>query len=74
MQRAPGRLAQLTMFTALGIAAVFATIAISAQDRAPADEARAVGFLVREVPKWKTENDCYSCHNNGDAARALILA
>ena len=41
---------------------------------APAAEARAVAFLVREVPRWKAENDCYSCHNNGDAARALIAA
>jgi squalene cyclase len=40
----------------------------------PADEARAVAYLVREVPRWKQENDCYSCHNNGDAARALIVA
>ena len=40
----------------------------------PAEEARAVAFLKREVPKWKAENDCYSCHNNGDAARALIVA
>ncbi len=37
-------------------------------------EARAVAFLTREVPRWKAENDCYSCHNNGDAARALIAA
>ena len=29
---------------------------------------------MREVPRWKAENDCYSCHNNGDAARALIAA
>ena len=41
---------------------------------ASAPESRAVAFLVREVPRWKTENDCYSCHNNGDAARALIAA
>ena len=37
-------------------------------------EARAVSFLAREVPRWKAENDCYSCHNNGDAARALLVA
>src|SRR5262245_15306064 len=37
-------------------------------------EARAVTFLTREVPRWKSENDCYSCHNNGDAARALLVA
>jgi hypothetical protein len=35
---------------------------------------RAVDFLAREVPRWKQEHDCYSCHNNGDAARALIAA
>ena len=34
-------------------------------------EARAVAFLVREVPSWSVENKCYSCHNNGDAARAI---
>ena len=37
-------------------------------------EARAIAFLSREVPRWKRENDCYSCHNNGDAARALLTA
>jgi hypothetical protein len=30
--------------------------------------------LTREVPRWRTEHPCYSCHNNGDAARALITA
>lgn len=37
-------------------------------------EARAVAFLSREVPKWAKENACYSCHNNGDGARALFVA
>jgi len=37
-------------------------------------EARAVAYLVREVPSWRREHPCYSCHNNGDAARALIAA
>jgi hypothetical protein len=37
-------------------------------------EARAVAFLSREVPRWPRENHCYSCHNNGDAARALYQA
>ena len=44
------------------------------QSAASSPEARAVAFLSREVPRWKAENDCYSCHNNGDAARALIAA
>lgn len=37
-------------------------------------EARAVAYLVREVPRWSPENKCFSCHNNGDAARALFTA
>ncbi len=35
---------------------------------------RALAFLGREVPLWRTENHCFSCHNNGDAARALYAA
>jgi hypothetical protein len=42
--------------------------------RGPAPEARALAFLAREVPRWAAENKCYSCHNNGDAARALYAA
>jgi hypothetical protein len=34
----------------------------------------ALRFLKAEVPRWARENHCYSCHNNGDAARALYLA
>src|ERR1039457_2260423 len=34
----------------------------------------ALAFLSREVPRWPQENHCYSCHNNGDAARALYVA
>jgi len=43
------------------------------RQRHPTDaaEARAVEFLVREVPAWSKNNGCFSCHNNGDAARAL---
>jgi hypothetical protein len=37
-------------------------------------EARAVAFLSAEVPRWSRENRCFSCHNNGDAARALYQA
>src|SRR6185436_7234194 len=37
-------------------------------------EARAVTYLAAEVPRWRREHPCYSCHNNGDAARALIAA
>jgi hypothetical protein len=39
-----------------------------------AAESRAVAYLVDEVPRWSRENKCYSCHNDGDAARALYTA
>jgi hypothetical protein len=35
---------------------------------------RALAYLSREVPAWASNHDCYSCHNNGDAARALLAA
>lgn len=41
---------------------------------ADSPERRAVAYLSREVPRWFAENRCYSCHNNGDAARALYAA
>lgn len=58
--------------------------ALSAQTRkdATADKAdpvaaaisRGVAYLTKEVPKWKAQHPCYSCHNNGDATRALLVA
>jgi len=41
---------------------------------AASPEQRAIEFLSREVPRWQSENHCYSCHNNGDGARALYAA
>ncbi|HEU0005210.1 MAG TPA: prenyltransferase/squalene oxidase repeat-containing protein [Terriglobia bacterium] len=43
-------------------------------DAGKAAEVRAVEFLKREVPAWSKNNGCFSCHNNGDAARALYKA
>jgi Squalene-hopene cyclase C-terminal domain len=37
-------------------------------------EERASAYLACEVPRWKRENHCYSCHNNGDGTRALLEA
>src|SRR5689334_7947501 len=34
----------------------------------------ALAFLSREAARWEPENHCFSCHNNGDAARALFRA
>ena len=41
---------------------------------AQSPEQRAVDYLARETPRWSKENGCFSCHNNGDAARALYAA
>ncbi|HEV8147307.1 MAG TPA: hypothetical protein VGP79_13035 [Bryobacteraceae bacterium] len=42
--------------------------------RAQTPEQRAIDYLRVEVPRWSRENGCFSCHNNGDAARALFAA
>lgn len=34
----------------------------------------AIAYLSLEVPAWSREANCFSCHNNGDAARALYMA
>src|SRR5258706_12354978 len=41
---------------------------------AESPEQKAVRYLTVEVPRWSRENRCFSCHNNGDAARALFAA
>ena len=58
------------------LALVLLSPVLSVAQPAPADspEARAVSYLSKEVPKWHTTNGCYSCHNNGDGARALLMA
>lgn len=33
-----------------------------------------MAYLSAEVPRWRREHACYSCHNNGDATRALLAA
>ena len=40
----------------------------------PTAEDRAIAFLSREAPRWSRDNGCFSCHNNGDGARALYAA
>jgi hypothetical protein len=54
---------------------IFPAARVAAADEPPATaESRALAFLAREVPLWSKENKCFSCHNNGDAARALYQA
>ncbi|HTM51767.1 MAG TPA: hypothetical protein VL285_23895 [Bryobacteraceae bacterium] len=52
--------------------AALAALAANAAD--PTPEQRAVAYLAVEVPRWPAENGCFSCHNNGDSARALYTA
>jgi squalene cyclase len=65
--------AAASVFVATVASVAFAQpVAGSLQASAP--EARAVTYLAAEVPKWRREHPCYSCHNNGDAVRALLAA
>jgi hypothetical protein len=81
-RRAVARLAARGLAAGLVGAAVAGTIAARGPRgrgaeqpaRTGAAEARAVAYLAREVPAWRREHPCYSCHNNGDAARALVAA
>ncbi len=49
-------------------------LAMPAFAAGPTAEERAIAFLSREVPRWSRENRCFSCHNDGDGARALYVA
>jgi len=67
------------VFARLNIATVVATaLMVTSNSRAadPGTEGtrRAVAFLVQEVPAWPQQNNCFSCHNNGDGFRALTVA
>ncbi len=58
----------------IGILLATTGIAALCGHRAPGPEERAIAYLARETPRWHRENRCYSCHNNGDGARALYAA
>lgn len=54
--------------------ALLLAVLSSASCAASTPESRAAAFLSREVREWPAKNKCFSCHNNGDAARALYTA
>ncbi len=58
------------------LGAFFISVAGSArgENDAAEPERRAISFLAREIGAWPAENKCFSCHNNGDAARAAYGA
>jgi hypothetical protein len=50
------------------------TFVAAAAGAAPSPEQRAIDYLASEVRAWSADNGCFSCHNNGDGARALYTA
>jgi hypothetical protein len=58
----------------MGIASFTSSVTAQSQSAAQAAEVRAVAYLSAEVPRWRREHPCYSCHNNGDGTRALVAA
>jgi hypothetical protein len=72
------RVKQLAVLAVALLCPAVAVIRPAAQSASPAArdvasvEGRAIAYLAREVPAWRREHPCYSCHNNGDAARALV--
>jgi hypothetical protein len=53
---------------------IFALLLTLGSVQTESAEERALAYLVREVPSWSADHNCYSCHHNGDAARALYTA
>src|SRR5436190_18438939 len=64
----------LIFFAVAGLVALVQAPSARGEDPSPSPERRALAYLAREVPRWSRENRCFSCHNNGDAARALYEA
>lgn len=72
------RMLSARLVVAFVVATVVAFSSARGSDRKSAEssgpERRALGFLSKEVAQWPAENKCFSCHNNGDAVRALYRA
>jgi hypothetical protein len=57
-----------------GVLLIVSTVTSAQIDPSRAAVVKGIDYLKVEVPKWKAEHPCYSCHNNGDATRALLVA
>lgn len=66
------RALQLLIVTGATLALASCATSTSTTSDSRAAQARAIAYLAREVPAWHAEHGCYSCHNNGDAASALL--
>lgn len=67
----------LAVLATIWVATLAGSVVVAAQASGPGGQdavARAVAYLSVEVPRWRIEHPCYSCHNNGDATRALLAA
>jgi hypothetical protein len=65
----------MTPFALFALSWVMAfTLPLSARAQGTSAEQHALDYLSREVPAWSVKNKCFSCHNNGDGARALYTA
>jgi hypothetical protein len=58
----------------VSIALWLAALAAPAAQPAATPEARAVAYLTKQLAGWKSKQGCASCHHNGEAARALLMA
>lgn len=69
------RMKQILLLAAIAASVSWASVVSTLSARSSDDaEIKAIAFLAREVPAWSKTNGCFSCHNNGDAARALYAA
>jgi len=66
--------ATIGLFVGLVVAFAHSVPTIAEDPGTATPESRAIAYLAREVPRWSVDNRCFSCHNNGDAARALYQA
>ena len=59
---------------ALAVALLASASAVASEPAATTPEARAVRFLSGQMARWSRENACFSCHHNGEPARAILIA
>ncbi len=61
----------MRIWLTIGLTALAYQITAQGETSAPLTQARA--YIIQEANAWYPENNCYSCHNHGDAVRALLL-
>jgi hypothetical protein len=59
---------------AVSVSLWLAALTVPAAQPAAGAEAKAAAYLAKQVAGWRGKQGCASCHHNGEAARALLLA